>query len=121
VSSPHDANHTFNPLTTLSIHERFRKLGAKITKGEELGIFQFGGSSIILAFEKGRIHFDDDLRECSKNRIQVAVQVGMSLGVATKGGQGRQGAVRGDQKAPELIADKVNHGKAATFADVVQK
>lgn len=36
-----------------------------------------------MAFQKGRIRFDDDLRECSKNRIQVAVEVGVSLGEAT--------------------------------------
>lgn len=70
---------TFSP----SIHEKYRKPGTKVSKGDELGIFQFGGSSIVVAFQKDRIRFDDDLRECSAACIQVSVQVGMSLGRAT--------------------------------------
>ncbi|KAL2131167.1 hypothetical protein VTI74DRAFT_5454 [Chaetomium olivicolor] len=69
---------------SVEIHEPFRKQGAEVKKGEELGIFQFGGSSIIVAFEKGRVEFDRDLIEMSKQRIQVAVEVGMSLGKAVK-------------------------------------
>jgi phosphatidylserine decarboxylase len=65
------------------IHDQFRTPGAQVKKGDELGIFQFGGSSIIVAFEKGRVEFDQDLLEMSKQRIQVAVEVGMSLGRAS--------------------------------------
>ncbi|KAL2016182.1 hypothetical protein VTK56DRAFT_4100 [Thermocarpiscus australiensis] len=68
---------------SVEIHDRFRKPGEHIKKGEELGIFQFGGSSIIVAFEKGKIEFDQDLVEMSRKKIQVAVEVGMSLGRAT--------------------------------------
>lgn len=64
------------------IHERFRNPGQEVKKGEELGIFQFGGSSIIVAFQEGKIEFDQDLLELSKRQIQVAVEVGMSLGRA---------------------------------------
>jgi phosphatidylserine decarboxylase len=53
-------------------------------KGQELGMFQFGGSSIIVAFQRGRIQFDNDLLRFSKQRIQVAVNIGMSLGKARK-------------------------------------
>lgn len=67
----------------ISIHERYRSPGTKINKGDELGIFQFGGSSIILAFQKDRIKFDNDLRDCSSACIQVSVEVGMSLGDST--------------------------------------
>jgi phosphatidylserine decarboxylase len=64
------------------IHKRFQKAGARIEKGEEIGIFQFGASSIIVAFEKARIHFDDDLVELSKRSVMISVEVGMSLGRA---------------------------------------
>jgi phosphatidylserine decarboxylase len=64
------------------IHSRFQEQGAHIKKGDELGIFQFGGSSILVVFQKGRIRFDQDLVDLSKQRIQVAVEVGMSLGRA---------------------------------------
>ncbi|CAG9992107.1 unnamed protein product [Clonostachys byssicola] len=68
---------------SVKIHERFRQIGAKVAKGDELGHFQFGGSSIIVAFQSGRISFDQDLLDLSKQRIQVAVEMGMSLGFAT--------------------------------------
>ncbi|KAL2837023.1 phosphatidylserine decarboxylase-domain-containing protein [Aspergillus pseudodeflectus] len=45
---------------TVEINEKWQKPGAEIKKGDELGIFQFGGSSIIVAFQKGRIQFDED-------------------------------------------------------------
>jgi phosphatidylserine decarboxylase len=56
----------------------------KLFRSEELGIFQFGGSSIIVAFEKGRVEFDQDIVELSKQRVQVAVEVGMSLGRSSR-------------------------------------
>ncbi|KAI0617772.1 Phosphatidylserine decarboxylase [Pyrenophora tritici-repentis] len=70
-------------VSTVYIHKKYRKSGPKISKGDELGIFQFGRSSIILAFQKDHIRFDDDLRECSAAYIQVSVEAGMSLGKAT--------------------------------------
>lgn len=54
-----------------------------IEKGEEVGFFEFGGSSIIVAFEPGRIEFDQDLKEASKQLIEMDVEVGMRLGRAT--------------------------------------
>ncbi|KAL8885995.1 MAG: hypothetical protein Q9215_006234 [Flavoplaca cf. flavocitrina] len=68
------------------IHEKWQQSGAEIRKGEEVGIFQFGGSSIIIVFEKGRIAFDDDLLSMSKRAIAIDVEVGMSLGKATRTG-----------------------------------
>lgn len=46
-------------------------------------MFQFGGSSIVVVFQKGRIQFDKDLLDSSKEQVQVSVEVGMSLGRAT--------------------------------------
>jgi len=67
---------------TVEIHAPFRKKGTEVNKGDEIGIFQFGGSSIIVAFEKDRIRFDEDLLSVSQRRIMVSVEVGMSLGTA---------------------------------------
>ncbi|KAI0134848.1 putative phosphatidylserine decarboxylase [Daldinia grandis] len=67
---------------TVRIHEKFQKHGTEIKKGDEIGYFQFGGSSIIVAFQKGAIRFDRDLLDLSRQRIQVSVEVGMSLGRA---------------------------------------
>ena len=71
-------------ITYCRINEKWQKSGARIEKGEEIGNFQYGGSSIIVAFEKGRIRFDDDLLSLSKQAVMVDVEVGMSLGVATR-------------------------------------
>ncbi|KAF4343149.1 phosphatidylserine decarboxylase [Fusarium beomiforme] len=66
------------------IHEQFQKSGVQVNKGDELGHFQFGGSSIIVAFQVERIKFDNDLSQLSRQRIRVSVEVGMSLGRATR-------------------------------------
>jgi len=50
-----------------------RKQGAKIKKRDEVGMFQFGGSSIVVAFEKGRIEFDKDLVSISNRAIGRAM------------------------------------------------
>jgi phosphatidylserine decarboxylase len=66
------------------INEKFQETGTEVKKGEEIGLFQFGGSSIIVAFESGRIQFDEDLLSVSRRRIMMDVEVGMSLGTALK-------------------------------------
>ena len=43
-------------------------------------MFQFGGSSIVVVFQRGMMQFDRDLLDSSKQQIQVSVDVGMSLG-----------------------------------------
>lgn len=63
-----------------------RKEGHAVEKGDEIGLFQFGGSSIIVAFEHGRIEFDEDLERFSNEETMVDVEVGMSLGKATRPG-----------------------------------
>lgn len=58
--------------------------GHRVEKGDEIGVFRFGGSSILVAFEPGRIQFDEDLEKFSLDKIMVDVEVGMSLGRATR-------------------------------------
>jgi len=43
-----------------SIQQKFRPL-QEVEKGAEKGYFQFGGSTVILLFERHRIKFSDDL------------------------------------------------------------
>lgn len=62
-----------------SIHKKYHSAGTKINKRYELGIFQFSGSSIIVAFQHGHIKFDDDLLRLSEQKIQTSVEFGMSL------------------------------------------
>lgn len=77
---------------TVKIHDHLHTPGAPIEKGAEIGFFEFGGSSIIVAFEKGRIEFDHDLVYHSNRSVEVDVEMGMSLGKATMpGGNTRKG------------------------------
>ncbi|KAI0058418.1 hypothetical protein BV25DRAFT_1891260 [Artomyces pyxidatus] len=55
-----------------------------LKKGDEIGWFQFGGSSIVVAFEKERITFDEDLLDVSYRGIEMDVQMGQSMGRATQ-------------------------------------
>ncbi len=51
-----------------------------VEKGEEKGYFSFGGSCLVILFEKGRISFDEDLILASKRGFEVKANFGESLG-----------------------------------------
>ncbi|KXN64617.1 hypothetical protein CONCODRAFT_170966 [Conidiobolus coronatus NRRL 28638] len=48
---------------------------------QEHGYFAFGGSTIVVLFEKGKIVFDKDLVENSQNKIETLLAVGNQIGV----------------------------------------
>jgi len=56
--------------------------GRPIQKGEEKGLFAFGGSCVITLFQKGRIRFDADLVQSSAEQIEVYARMGDRLGEA---------------------------------------
>jgi len=60
-----------------------KPVGANVHKGEELGYFAFGGSTVIVLFQKDRIVLDIDLVNNSKQPIETYVQVGHRLGHAS--------------------------------------
>ena len=51
-----------------------------VEKGEEKGYFKFGGSTLILIFEKGSLVIDSDLLNNTKNGIETAVKMGERIG-----------------------------------------
>ena len=51
-----------------------------VEKGEEKGFFKFGGSTCILFFEKGSIHFDQDLIQNSAAGFETLVKMGGQIG-----------------------------------------
>ena len=57
--------------------------GTKVAKGDEKGMFKFGGSCVITLFQRDRIVFDSDLREQSANHIETYAKMGERCGVAT--------------------------------------
>lgn len=52
----------------------------EVKKGDEKGYFSFGGSSIVMLFEPGRITFDEDLLSYSKQGIETVCKWGTRLG-----------------------------------------
>jgi phosphatidylserine decarboxylase len=54
--------------------------GKTVKKGEELGYFAYGGSTVIAVFPPGVVKFDEDLLTTSKQALETLVKVGYSLG-----------------------------------------
>jgi phosphatidylserine decarboxylase precursor len=57
--------------------------GDSVEKGGELGFFQFGGSTVVLMFERGAVTFARDLVASSNLGVEQLVVMGMGLGVFT--------------------------------------
>ena len=54
--------------------------GQHVERGDELGYFAFGGSTIICLFEKGAVSWDEDLVQNGRASIETLVRMGMGLG-----------------------------------------
>ena len=50
-------------------------------KGEEKGYFKFGGSTVVLLFEKNKIHIDADLLMNTSNGYETSVKMGKRIGI----------------------------------------
>lgn len=50
-----------------------RNGGEHVRRGEELGYFKFGGSTLLVLFEPGRMKFDDDLVDNSTGALETLV------------------------------------------------
>ena len=48
-----------------------RRPGERVRRAEELGYFKFGGSTLVLLFEPGRVAFDDDLVDNSNGALET--------------------------------------------------
>ncbi|KIY68538.1 hypothetical protein CYLTODRAFT_421485 [Cylindrobasidium torrendii FP15055 ss-10] len=56
--------------------------GQEVQRGQEFGYFAFGGSTIVMLFEKGRVEWDEDLVVNSRASLETLVRVGMGIGNA---------------------------------------
>lgn len=54
-----------------------------VKKGDEKGHFAFGGSTVVLLFEKGKVKFDDDLIENTQNGFETSIKMGEKIGTST--------------------------------------
>ncbi|KAH8921275.1 hypothetical protein BT69DRAFT_1221753 [Atractiella rhizophila] len=56
------------------------KLSEAVKRGEELGYFAYGGSTIVAVFPRDLVHWDADLKKNSKDGLETLVKVGESIG-----------------------------------------
>lgn len=55
--------------------------GSLKLKGTKLGKFQYGGSTILLLFQAGKIKFEDALKKTSSDeQVETYVQMGRTIG-----------------------------------------
>ena len=57
------------------------KLPASVIKGEELGYFLFGGSSVLTLYEKNSVKLADDLLESTASGLELYARMGDVLGI----------------------------------------
>jgi phosphatidylserine decarboxylase len=57
--------------------------GSSVKKGEEKGYFKFGGSTVVLLFQKSKIRVDKDLLINTENGYETAVKMGERIGEAS--------------------------------------
>ncbi|KAH9479481.1 Phosphatidylserine decarboxylase proenzyme 2 [Psilocybe cubensis] len=57
-----------------------KEKGAVLKRGDELGYFAYGGSTIVIVFPKEIVEFDEDLVSNSQKPIETLVKVGYSIG-----------------------------------------
>ncbi|KAI1344718.1 phosphatidylserine decarboxylase-domain-containing protein [Xylariaceae sp. FL0016] len=57
-----------------------RNEGDHVKRAEELGYFKFGGSTILVLFEEGKMVYDDDLVDNSNSALETLIRAGMSVG-----------------------------------------
>lgn len=53
-------------------------------RGQEKGYFEFGGSTILLAFQKDKVSVDRDIQENSAEGIETLVRLGERIGTALR-------------------------------------
>ena len=57
--------------------------GRPVKKGDEKGLFAFGGSCVITIFQKNRIRFDADIVAQSEQHLETYARMGDQLGVVS--------------------------------------
>ena len=53
----------------------------EVVKGQEMGYFAFGGSSIVMILPKGRFQLDADLLENTRNGMETSIKMGEKIGI----------------------------------------
>jgi phosphatidylserine decarboxylase len=53
----------------------------ELEKGQEMGYFQYGGSTVIAVFPKDAVTWDEDLKTNSEKSVETVVLMGERIGV----------------------------------------
>ena len=56
----------------------------QVEKGDEMGYFAFGGSTVVLLFDAASFKLDDDLIENTKNDLETYIKMGEKIGEIRK-------------------------------------
>lgn len=57
------------------------KVNNKIEKGQEKGYFAFGGSTLVLLFEKDKVAIDEDLLENTRKGLETTILMGEKIAI----------------------------------------
>ena len=58
-----------------SIHSTFTP-ESMVEKGDEMGYFAFGGSTVVMLMDREKVRIDQDILDNTKNKIETAVKMG---------------------------------------------
>ena len=58
--------------------------GENVEKGKEKGYFKFGGSTVVLLFEKGKAILDKDLLKNTQNNLETEVKMGERIAISAE-------------------------------------
>ena len=62
------------------IKNHHRDKGYAFKRGEEKGMFEFGGSTVVLIFEKDTVEFDEDIMKNTVEGFETVVKMGEKIG-----------------------------------------
>jgi phosphatidylserine decarboxylase len=68
-------------MTVGSVVQTYKR--GPVKRGQEKGYFHFGGSTVILLTERGRVVPDEDLLDATARGLETFVKVGTRIGLAT--------------------------------------
>ncbi len=51
-----------------------------VSKGDEMGFFAFGGSTVVLLAESGKLSIDEDILANTANKMETFVKMGEKIG-----------------------------------------
>lgn len=82
ISSPHFGTVLYIPVGATMVGSIILncKEGDKVSRGDDMGFFKFGGSTIIMIVPQQKVQFDTDLIKNSNEKIETLLKVGMSVG-----------------------------------------